>query len=90
MPVPRPQKDEDKNKFMSRCIGFMHDENKKKQDKDKWTNEQMVAICYSQWGKKGKATTTNEEQENDEQFIERFLAKYPQYKKYFEEEEQEL
>ena len=86
MPVPRPVKDEPQSKFMSRCIGFLHGENKKKSDKDKWSNDQMVAICFSQWKNKGKASIPDEERETDEKFVENFLIKYPQYRKYFEEE----
>lgn len=87
MPVPRPAKDENKNKFMGRCISFLHKENSTKPDKDKWTNEQMTAICFSQWEKKGKQASIDEdERETDEEFVKRFLAKYPQYTKYFVQE----
>ena len=89
MPVPRPAQDEDKNKFMSRCVGFMHGENDKKDDKDKWTQEQMTAICFSQWERKNKqqkSELSNEERESEEEFTRRFLLKYPQYTTYFENE----
>lgn len=91
MPVPKPVKDEDKNKFMSRCIGFMHGENNKKPDGQKWTRDQMTAICFSQWEKKGKtkADIAEEERESDEEFVKKFLQKHPEYKVYFETEETE-
>lgn len=88
MPIPRPQQDEDQSKFMSRCISFMHGENEKKQEGDKWSKDQMAAICFSQWKKRGaEADITLYEKESDEEFIERFLKKYPQYATYFEDKE---
>lgn len=49
MPIPVPQEGEDKNKFMGRCMVFMDNENKKKSDKNKMPQKQMVAICYTSW-----------------------------------------
>ena len=89
MPVPKPAKNEDKNKFMSRCIGFMHGENGKKPEGQRWTRDQMTAICYSQWRKSDKASFDEDERESDEEFVKKFLDKYPQYKPYFEQEEDE-
>jgi hypothetical protein len=88
MPIPRPAKDEEQGKFMSRCVGFMHGENAKKPDGEKWKNDQMVAICFSQWKRKGmsKAEIEDDERESDEEFVKRFLNRYPQYRKYFEGE----
>ena len=44
MPVPKPRSGESKNKFISRCISFLHNEGT--------TGDQAVAICHSQWGRK--------------------------------------
>lgn len=38
MPIPKPRKDEDKTKFIARCISFLVKEGK--------TQEQASAICY--------------------------------------------
>lgn len=46
MPLPKPQKGEAKETFISRCI-----ETLTKDDKDKFpSREQRAAVCYSQWG----------------------------------------
>lgn len=55
MPVPTPEKGEDRNKFMGRCMTFMDNENKSKSPKDKRPQKQMVAICMSQF-RKGMAS----------------------------------
>jgi len=92
MPIPRPAKDEKQNSFMGRCVRFMHTENDKKQDDAKWSNEQMVAICFSQWRKKGKAeidTREEDERKSDAEFMERLLKKYPEYRIYFEDKIEE-
>lgn len=47
MPIPKPRKKEPKDKFMGRCVSFLRNEGK--------PNEQAVAICFSQWERKGKA-----------------------------------
>lgn len=49
MPVPKPNEGEKQNQFMGRCMKFMHDENQNKSDKNKRGQQQMVAICFSQW-----------------------------------------
>lgn len=89
MPVPKPAKDEEQSKFMSRCMSFMNTENAKKPDDQKWKKDQMAAICFSQWenkGKKSKAESIDElEIKRDEAFVKKFISKYPQYKEYFEE-----
>jgi len=43
MPIPKPRKGEDKNKFVSRCVKFLMDENPKRDQK------QAVAICFQRW-----------------------------------------
>lgn len=54
MPLPKPKKDEEKNDFVSRCMG---DETMKKDFKD---NKQRVAVCLAQFGKKdSKANLVN-------------------------------
>lgn len=88
MPVPRPGEKESQSDFMSRCMRFMHTENQNKTGKDKRPQKQLVAICFSQWSNmhssdKSMASTT--EINND--FIVEFLKKYPQYKEYFESED---
>lgn len=56
MPLPKPSKDESKDKFISRCMVFQDKEGKFNL-KDKKEREQALAICYSQYKSK------NEEQE---------------------------
>jgi|WetSurMetagenome_2_1015567.scaffolds.fasta_scaffold743081_1 hypothetical protein len=90
MPVPKPVAKEEQSKFMSRCMAFMNNENAKKPADQKWKRDQMAAICFSQWEKKDKKETEQssiDEQEikADEEFVKRFIAKYPQYKSYFEQ-----
>lgn len=46
MPIPTPRKDEDKEEFMSRCMG---DEVMKRDYPD---TKQRAAICYKQWREK--------------------------------------
>ncbi len=46
MPLPSPQKDEEKETFISRCIKEMESEKERFPQKN-----QRVAICYSQWDK---------------------------------------
>jgi hypothetical protein len=56
MPIPNPNKDEDKNSFVSRC---MSDEKMKSEYKD---NDQRVAICLTQFRRKNpKASVFNED-----------------------------
>ena len=43
MPAPKPNKNEEKDKYMSRCIPFYMDEGK--------PQKQAIAICYSLWDK---------------------------------------
>lgn len=45
MPIPKPNKGEKKNDYMSRCVKFLSNENK-------GTQEQRVAICMSQFNRK--------------------------------------
>ena len=46
MPMPEPKKNEDKQDFVSRCIGDLT-----REESDTFpTREQRAAICYSQWG----------------------------------------
>lgn len=42
-PIPSPEKDEDEQKYISRCISDIIDE---------YGQEQSSAICYGQWEKK--------------------------------------
>jgi hypothetical protein len=42
-PIPSPEKQEEEDKFISRCISDLIDE---------YGQEQASAICYGQWEKK--------------------------------------
>jgi hypothetical protein len=42
-PIPSPEKDEEEDKYISRCISSIIDE---------YGQEQASAICYGQWEKK--------------------------------------
>lgn len=56
MPIPTPNKDEDKNSFVSRC---MSNDTMEKEYKD---NDQRVAICLTQFRRKNpKASVFNED-----------------------------
>jgi hypothetical protein len=56
MPIPTPNKDEDKNSFVSRC---MSNDTMEKEYKD---NDQRVAICLAQFRRKNpKASVFNED-----------------------------
>ena len=46
MPIPKPQNDENKNEFISRCI-----EQLKREDPNSPDNI-ILAICYNQWENK--------------------------------------
>ena len=55
MPLPTPSKGEDKNKFISRCMG---NENMKKEFPDQ---KQRNAVCFSQWRKGGESVKRDED-----------------------------
>lgn len=42
-PIPSPEKDEQQDKYISRCIAAISDE---------YDTETSAAICYTQWEKK--------------------------------------
>ena len=56
MPLPKPNKGEEKDTFISRCMS--NDIMKEEYPKEK----QRVAICYSQWKKEYKASSLSNEQ----------------------------
>jgi hypothetical protein len=58
MPIPQPNKNEDKQKFVARCMG---DEVMKKDYQD---TKQRIAVCLSQTKKKTNSTLIDEVQEN--------------------------
>lgn len=60
MPIPTPNKGEDKNKYMGRCMTFMTNENNGKPDKQKRSRQQMVAICFNQWDQHSKASAAKD------------------------------
>lgn len=50
MPIPKPEKNESKQNFISRCIEILT-----KDKKDEFpSREQRAAICYSQWSEHEK------------------------------------
>lgn len=51
MPVPKPKANESERDFISRCQKFMREENERKPESEKRSNEQISAICYSEWRK---------------------------------------
>jgi hypothetical protein len=51
MPVPKPKANESERDFISRCEKLMHEENNKKTESERRSNEQLTAICYSTWRK---------------------------------------
>lgn len=55
MPIPKPNKGEDKSHFMQRCMLVLKDEKK--------PNEQKVSICMSQWSR-AEAAIIEEENSN--------------------------
>lgn len=46
MPIPKPKKDETKNKFLTRCMG---NSTMRKEYPD---NKQRLAVCYTEWREK--------------------------------------
>ena len=51
MPLPKPKACESEREYISRCEKFMHEENDRRHESEKRSNEQMSAICYSTWRK---------------------------------------
>lgn len=49
--MPKPSKGEEKQKFISRCMG--HD------DMQRYDQDQRAAICYSYWEKRNKDINEN-------------------------------
>jgi hypothetical protein len=54
MPIPKPKKEETKNKFLPRCMG---DDTMVKEFKDV---KQRYAVCLSNWTNKDKKTNRND------------------------------
>jgi len=52
LPVPKPKANESERDFISRCEEFMHEENDRKPEVERRSNEQISAICYLTWRKK--------------------------------------
>lgn len=48
MPLPKPRKGEEQNKFISRCVSFV------KRDKPSTPQEQAVAMCFTQFRRSKK------------------------------------
>jgi len=59
MPVPKPRADEDKNQFVSRCMG---DE---KMVTDFPNAQQRVAVCYSSWNQSQRKSNVTLETQNE-------------------------
>lgn len=53
MPIPKPERNENKNEFISRCMRFVSKENK-------WDQKQQLAICFSQWENKKNEAYIND------------------------------
>ncbi len=86
MPVPTPRKGETQDKFMGRCMTFLHNENMEA----KRPQKQMAAICLSQWREKSKAEEASSDEpavEINTEFIKTFLEKHPEYTEFFQEKE---
>lgn len=49
MPIPLPKFEEKQDKYIPRCIEFLTDENKEREEKDRRPPEQIQAICYGTW-----------------------------------------
>lgn len=54
MPIPKPEKDEKQDEFISRCMIF-HDEEGKFNLKNEDERKQALAICFSQWKRKDES-----------------------------------
>ncbi len=75
--MPEPMKGQTKEEWMSVCMGS------KESRKTFPDVKQRAAVCMSKWNrrnKKAKAST-----QDDKDFLDGFLDKYPEYKPYFEE-----
>lgn len=57
MPIPTPRPKEERKKFVSRCIGQLHDVDPKRPQK------QIIAICFDAWRKSKRKHTVAETQE---------------------------
>jgi hypothetical protein len=56
MPIPKPEKDETKDEFISRCMIF-HDEEGKFNLKNEDERKQALAISFSQWKRKDESNS---------------------------------
>jgi len=66
MPLPSPRNQEEKNKFISRCLS---DDNMHKEFKN---NQQRVAVCFSLYKKAKRAAETKAGEEQEEITWEKF------------------
>jgi hypothetical protein len=57
MPIPTPEKDEERSSFMSRCVSFLVKEGK--------SSDQASAICYDKWNNKNSSSKKSDKGEND-------------------------
>ena len=83
MPVPTPNKGEEREKYLSRCIGFLSGENNKKPAGERRPANQIAAICYSQWKEHAKAEQAELDKKEEAKFIAKFIENHPEYAKYF-------
>ncbi len=58
MPIPKPRKNERKDKFISRCISFQMNEESDPKKRSK-KRKQFAAICYTQWNAKKSTEELN-------------------------------
>jgi len=63
MPLPTPEKNEEQDKFISRCMG------NPTMNKDFKENAQRAAVCYSQYKKRKKNSKASVEWNDDVVFL---------------------
>lgn len=79
--MPTPRKDQTEEEWMHECMGSQEMMKSFPQMK------QRVAVCISKWKNKDKKSKSEMDDEVSQEFLDGFLAKHPEYKKYFEEVE---
>lgn len=70
MPIPRPSKEEDKTKFLSRCMSD------KVMNKEFPERRQRFAVCNKAWERKSQ--TVSEKSIRIERIIDDFFARHPE------------
>lgn len=70
MPIPRPSKDESRDKFISRCMGD------KVMNKEFPERQQRYAVCNKAWERKTQSTIADSTKV--ERIIDDFFARHPE------------